>query len=110
MHRTLGQPQVPGFASGAPLNKVLLALVALFAFVQIAQAGHHVEHIGDHPAESCDICLLSAGSDEQAGSFVFELPIDWQQETAPGVSRCVAHVARFFPHPPRGPPSVTPAA
>jgi hypothetical protein len=101
---------MPGLASGASLNWVLLALVALFAFAQIAQAGHHVKHIGDHPSESCEICLLSAGSDEQAGSFEFELPIDWQLETAAGVSRCYAYVARLFSHHPRDPPSVAPAA
>jgi hypothetical protein len=88
---------------------VLLALVALFAFSQIAQAGHHVEHIGDHPAESCEICLLSAGPDEQAGSFGFALSVDWQQETASDVSRRYAYVARFFSHHPRDPPSVTAA-
>ena len=75
------------------MTRSLFALVALFAFIQIFQASHQVEHIGDHPAEGCEICMLSAGSDEQAGSFGSELAIDWQQEMASSVSRCYEYVA-----------------
>ncbi len=94
-----------GSVAERSLSVALLVLVAIFTFAQAVQASHQVEHIGDHPAEFCEICVIGTSSDDLAGVEGFELVFVSQRRVAARVSRFSSHASRYLSNRPRGPPS-----